>query len=58
MDAHQAAIAAEWIGADITIPMHYNTFDMIRQDPHEFQRLAERRGIRVSVLQPGEEMEI
>ncbi|HDN51084.1 MAG TPA: metal-dependent hydrolase [Thermoplasmatales archaeon] len=58
MDAHQAAIAAEWIGADITIPMHYNTFDMIRQDPHEFQKLAERRGIRVSVLQPGEEMEI
>lgn len=58
MDAYHAAIAAEWIGADITIPMHYNTFDLIRQDPSEFQTHAERRGVRVSILQPGESVEI
>ena len=58
MNVKQAAIAAEWINAPITIPMHYNTFDVIKQNPHEFKRLAEKNGRQVVLLKPGEEFEL
>jgi len=58
MDAKQAAIAAEWIGAKIAIPMHYNTWDVIKQDPNEFKKLVEEKGIKAIILNPGEETEI
>ena len=58
MDVKQAAIAAEWIKASVVIPMHYNTFDIIRQDPNEFKKLVEKNGMEVIILKPGEEMEI
>lgn len=58
MDARQAAMAAEWIKAGIAIPMHYNTFDVIREEPGKFKKLAEEKGIKVLILEPGEEVEI
>ncbi|MCD6481787.1 MAG: metal-dependent hydrolase [Thermoplasmata archaeon] len=58
MDARQAVKAAEMVGAAINIPMHYNTFEAIRQDPEEFRRMAEERGIKVVVLKPGEELNL
>ncbi len=58
MDAKQAAMAAEWIKARVNIPMHYNTFDVIKQDPNEFKSLAEEKGAEVIILRPGEEIEI
>ena len=58
MDVKQAAIAAEWIKASVVIPMHYNTFDIIRQDPNEFKKLVEKNGMEVIILKPGEETEI
>ncbi len=32
MGPEDALIAAEWIGARKTVPMHYNTFPLIEQD--------------------------
>jgi len=58
MDARQAAMAAEMVGAKISIPMHYNTFDAIKQNPEEFKKLAEERGRKVVILRPGEELEL
>ncbi len=58
MDIEQAAIAAEWIGAKITIPMHYNTWPAIEADAEEFKRKAEERGARVVILKPGEEIDL
>ena len=58
MNLKQAAIAAEWINAPITIPMHYNTFEIIKQNPNEFKRLAEKNGRQVVLLKPGEEFEL
>ena len=58
MDVKQAAMAAEWIGAKINIPMHYNTFDLIKADAMEFKKLAEQRGAKVIIIEPGEEIEI
>lgn len=37
MDPSQAAIAASWINPKVVIPMHYNTFPSIEQDPEEFK---------------------
>ncbi len=35
-----AAKAAAWIKPEIVIPMHYNTFPPIEQDPKEFKNLV------------------
>jgi len=41
MDIEAAVTAAKWLGANIVIPMHYNTFEQINADPIEFQILIE-----------------
>lgn len=57
MGIEDAVEAAKFIKAKQVVPMHYNTFDMIKQDPLAFrQRLS---GIAVcTILQPGEYVEI
>jgi len=55
MDARQAAMAAELINPKIAIPMHYNTFDLIKCDPEEFKKLAK---VEVIIMKPNEEIEI
>jgi len=55
MDPSDAAYAAGLIGADKVIPMHYNTFPPIEQDPAAFK--AEVEGSTdsdVVILEPGE----
>ncbi|MBD8068966.1 metal-dependent hydrolase [Bacillus sp. PS06] len=56
MGPEDASVAASWIGAKMVIPMHYNTFPVISQDPNSFVRLlAEGVG---KVLQAGESVEL
>ncbi len=52
MGPEDAARAVEFIQPGVVIPMHFNTWDVIAQDPHAF---AERVGNRakVEVLEPG-----
>lgn len=51
MGPEHAAIAAEWLQVKDVIPMHYNTFDAIRQDPQLFVReLAKRSKAKAHVL--------
>lgn len=38
MGPEDALIAADWIGANIVVPVHYNTFPVIEQDPEDFAR--------------------
>ena len=40
------------------IPMHYDTFDLIRQDPELMRKGLEGRDVMVEILKPGEETEI
>lgn len=40
MGVEHAARAVEWLGVNVAIPMHYNTFPPIRADPKEFERLV------------------
>jgi L-ascorbate metabolism protein UlaG (beta-lactamase superfamily) len=41
MNPKQAAKAAEWIGSPVVVPMHYNTFKEIKQDPNKFKNMVE-----------------
>jgi len=56
MGPEDAARAVEFIEPRIVVPMHYNTFDLIRQDPAEFARHVGARA-RVEILRPGESLE-
>lgn len=56
MGPEDAAYAAQLLKAKIIVPIHYNTFPPIKQDPYKFiQSLESRNG---QVLQPGEFLEI
>ncbi|MFT4931993.1 MAG: L-ascorbate metabolism protein UlaG (beta-lactamase superfamily) [Natronomonas sp.] len=44
MGPMQAAIAVDWLGVDHALPMHYDTFPPIEQDPEEFVREVEATG--------------
>ncbi len=38
--------------------MHYNTFPVIAADPNEFKKITESKGLKVRVLNFGEEIEL
>jgi L-ascorbate metabolism protein UlaG (beta-lactamase superfamily) len=55
MDRHDAAVAAEFIGAGTVIPMHYNTFPPIEADAEAFKSDVESKtSSRVVILSPGD----
>lgn len=58
MGPEDALYAAEWLRAGMVIPMHYNTFDVIRQDPHAYVAGLERKGLRGTVLEYGQSLHI
>jgi L-ascorbate metabolism protein UlaG (beta-lactamase superfamily) len=53
MGITDAAKAAEFVNAAVTIPMHYNTFDWIKADPDEFVKRVEAGGRKGVVVKPG-----
>ena len=53
MGIDDAVRAAELVGARVTIPMHYDTFEPIRADAREFVAKVGRRGLRGAVVEPG-----
>ncbi|MEI4799960.1 metal-dependent hydrolase [Bacillus sp. NPDC077411] len=56
MGPEDAVLAAEWIGAKVVVPMHYNTFPVIEQDPYQFvEKLTSSVG---KVLEAGEGIEL
>ncbi len=55
MGPDDAVTAAKWLQAELVIPMHYNTFANIRQDPYLFkEKLEAKTKSKCLVLQPGE----
>ncbi|MDD1719568.1 MAG: metal-dependent hydrolase, partial [Methanoregulaceae archaeon] len=55
MGPDEAMIAANYIGAPLVIPIHYNTWEKIRQDADKFRYAIERTtDLKVRVLKPGE----
>ena len=58
MDVNSAALAAEWIGAEVIIPMHYNTFDAIKVDVAKMTEAFESQNIECIILNSGESIEL
>ena len=59
MGLKEALKAVELIRPKIVVPMHYNTFDVIRQDPVLFKQVVEAKtGTKVIIMKPGESIEI
>jgi L-ascorbate metabolism protein UlaG (beta-lactamase superfamily) len=56
MDPEQAAEAVRLVRPRVVIPMHYNTWPPISQDPQRFVALVKkaRKATKVVVLKPGE----
>ena len=55
MDRQDAVVAAEFVGAETVIPMHYNTFPPIETDAEAFKSDVESKtSSKVVVLEPGE----
>ncbi len=58
MDIDDAVRAAAMLKARVNIPMHYNTFDVIKADPAEFVRKVEAAGGRAAHVPPGGVFEV
>ncbi|MGI6678398.1 MAG: metal-dependent hydrolase [Dehalobacterium sp.] len=59
MGPEDAVYAAEWIKAKMVIPMHYNTWPLIEQDPNAFKEAVETKTkSKCLVLKPGESLEL
>ncbi|MFV9511207.1 metal-dependent hydrolase [Tepidibacillus sp. LV47] len=50
MGLEDALLAAEWIKAKKTIPIHYNTFPIIQEDPQAFVNRLQEKGLSSEVL--------
>lgn len=57
MGPEDAARAVEMISPDVVIPMHYNTFPVIEQNPEGFRTLVGDRA-KVVILEPGGTYEV
>lgn len=58
MGIEDAVLAVGLLKPKIVIPMHYNTFDLIKQDPVVFRNSLPRGDVRVEIMKPGESIEI
>lgn len=57
MGPEDAAKAVEFIEPRVVVPMHYDTFPLLEQDPEEFRRLIGGRA-ELRVLKPGESTDV
>lgn len=56
MGVDDAVKAAEFLQADVSIPMHYNTFPIIESSPNEFKAKVEALGKKSIILKYGQEI--
>jgi len=56
MGIDDAVKAAEFVNASTVIPIHYDTFDLIKADSNEFKRKIESIGKNCIIMKPGDEI--
>lgn len=57
MGPDDAVRAVEFISPRVVVPMHYDTFELIEQDPADFRRRVGDRA-RVEIMQPGSTLDL
>lgn len=57
MGPKDAILAAKFLKRKV-IPVHYNTWPVISQNPEEFKKAAARENVSVVVVKPGESVEL
>jgi L-ascorbate metabolism protein UlaG (beta-lactamase superfamily) len=57
MGPADAGMAAQFLQAALSVPMHFNTFDLIKVDPRDFVKSAMEHGREARVLGVGESLE-
>jgi L-ascorbate metabolism protein UlaG (beta-lactamase superfamily) len=59
MDREDAVVAADFVGAETVVPVHYNTFPPIETDAQAFKSDVESQTkSKVAVLAPGESLSV
>lgn len=58
MGIDDAVRAVEYLKPKMVIPMHYNTFLLIKVDPFDFKDKVEKKGFKVNILNPGQQITI
>jgi len=58
MGVDDAVKAVEFIKPGMVVPIHYNTFDIIKSDANDFKRKVESIGRKCTVMNSGDELEI
>ncbi|MCX6159978.1 MAG: metal-dependent hydrolase [Ignavibacteriae bacterium] len=58
MGVDDAVKAVEFINPGVVVPVHYNTFDIIKADAQEFKRKVESIGKKCVIMKPGDVLEI
>lgn len=56
MGIEDAAKSVEFLGAKNVVPIHYNTWDIIKQDPEKFKALV--KNATVHIVKPGESLNL
>lgn len=57
MGIDDAVKSAEFLRAGTIIPIHYNTFEIIKADPQEFKKKIEAIGKKCLIMNPGDNFE-
>ena len=58
MGVDDAVKAVEFLNPGVVIPIHYNTFDIIKSDANDFKRKVESIGKKCAVLKAGDVYEL
>jgi L-ascorbate metabolism protein UlaG (beta-lactamase superfamily) len=59
MGPDDALRAVKLVNPERVIPIHYNTFDVIQQDPEEWaKRVQKETSAKVTVMKPGDHLAI
>ena len=58
MGINDAVKAVELTNPKVAIPMHFNTFPIIKSDPHLFKKNLEEKGFKCKIMDYGEEIEL
>ncbi len=58
MGPEDAILAGKFLKAKHVIPLHYNTWPVIAQDPVDFREKAKAEGVDVILVKPGESIDL